>query len=138
MKNLFCTLSGIIGSAVALAFGGWDTALQTLVWFMIIDYVTGVIVAGIFKKSNKSKTGGLQSVAGFKGIAKKCMVLVFVFIGYHLDVLLGCDYIRNAVIIGFTANELISIVENAGLMGLPIPKVIANAIDILKSKEEDI
>ena len=64
------------------------------------------------------------------------MTLLFVLIAYRLDLAIGVDYIRDAVIIGFIANELISIVENAGLMGIPLPAVIKNAIDILKRKGE--
>jgi len=136
MKNVLCIVSGVIGSLVAYCLGGWDSALETLLIFMIIDYITGIIVAGVFKKSKKTKTGGLQSVAGFKGLSKKLMTLVFVMIGYRLDIILNVDYIRTAVIIAFTSNELISIVENAGLMGLPIPKIITDCIDILNQKGE--
>lgn len=137
MKNWLCALIGIIGGAIAALFGGWDTGMITLVLFMAIDYTTGLIVAGVFHKSGKSKNGSLDSKAGWKGLIKKGMILVFVFIGYRLDVYIGTDYIRNAVIIGFVCNELISIIENAGLMGVPIPEVIVQAIDILKAKKEE-
>ena len=137
MKNWLCTLIGIVGSAIAALFGGFDKGMITLFCFMAIDYFTGLIVAGIFHRSGKSKNGALDSRAGWKGLAKKCMILVFVFIGYRLDILMESDYIRNAIIIAFICNELISIIENAGLMGVPIPKVIINAIDVLKKKEGD-
>lgn len=137
MKNWLCALIGIIGGAIAALFGGWDTGMITLVLFMAIDYTTGLIVAGVFHKSGKSKNGSLDSKAGWKGLIKKGMILVFVFVGYRLDVYIGTDYIRNAVIIGFVCNELISIIENAGLMGVPIPEVIVQAIDILKAKKEE-
>ena len=136
MKNAICTVTGMIGSLVASFFGGWDTGLSTLVFFMCIDYVSGLITAGVFHKSNKTDSGTLESRAGFKGLCRKCMVLLFVLIGYRLDLVVGTTYIRDAVCIGFIANELISIVENAGLMGLYIPPVITKAIDVLKSKEE--
>lgn len=106
----------------------------TLLIFMAIDYISGLVVAGIFHKSKKSETGSLESKAGFKGLCRKCMTLLFVMIAYRLDLVIGSDYIRNAVIIGFIANETISIVENAGLMGVPLPTVITKAIDILTSK----
>ena len=137
MKNWLCALIGLIGGAIAALFGGWDTGMITLVLFMAIDYTTGLIVAGVFHKSGKSKNGSLDSKAGWKGLIKKGMILVFVFVGYRLDVYIGTDYIRNAVIIGFVCNELISIIENAGLMGVPIPEVIVQAIDILKAKKEE-
>ena len=117
-------------------FGGWDTGIGTLVLFMSIDFLSGLAVAGIFKKSTKTENGALESKAGFKGLCRKCMTLLFVLIAYRLDLAIVTNYIRDAVIIGFMANELISIVENAGLMGLPLPAVLSKAIDILTKKAE--
>lgn len=134
MKQGVCTGIGVVGSFIASLFGGWDTALITLLIFMAIDYISGLVVAGIFHKSKKTETGSLESKAGWKGLCRKCMPLLFVMIAYRLDLVIGSDYIRNAVIIGFIANETISIVENAGLMGVPLPAVITKAIDILTSK----
>ena len=118
-------------------FGGWSTDLATLVIFMVIDFITGLIVAGVFKKSKKSKKGALESSIGFKGLAKKIMILFFVLIGYRLDLLLCSDYIRTAVTVAFIVNETISITENAGLMGIPIPKPIRDAIDILRGENNE-
>lgn len=95
---------------------------------------SGVIVAGVFHKSKKTESGSLKSVAGAKGLCKKGMILLCVLIAYRLDLATGVDYIREAVIIGFMSNELISIVENAGLMGVPMPAAITKAIDVLQSK----
>ena len=133
MKEKICTVIGLIGSFVASLLGGWDAGLKTLILFMGIDYVSGFLVAGVFHNSNKTSTGTLESVVGWKGLCRKGMVLLFVLIAY---LALGVEYIRDAVIIGFMANELISIVENAGLMGLPLPEVIIKAIDILTKKAE--
>lgn len=138
LKNYLCALTGAVGSIFIILFGGCDNLIQTLITFMVIDYLSGIVVAGIFKKSNKTESGGLQSVAGWKGLSKKCMTLVFVAIAYRLDLVIGVEYIRNATIIGFIVNELISIVENAGLMGLPVPQVIVNCIDVLKKKEGEL
>lgn len=135
MKNTICTLIGILGSWVASLFGGWTASLTTLMIFMGIDYLSGLIVAGVFHKSPKTETGALESRAGFKGLIRKAMVLVFVLIGYRLDVAVGTTYIRDAVCIAFVANELISIIENAGLMGIPIPDVITQGVDMLKKHE---
>lgn len=137
MKNGICTVIGIVGGFITSLFGGWDAGLTTLLLFMIIDYGSGLIVAGIFHNSNKTESGTLESRAGWKGLCRKCMTLLFVLIAYRLDLAIGVDYIRDAVIIGFMANELISIVENAGLMGIPLPAVIQNTIDILKRKGEN-
>lgn len=137
MKEVICAAVGLIGSAIATAFGGWDTGLITLLIFMTIDYISGLIVAGVFKKSEKTDTGALESRAGFKGLCRKGMMLLFVLIAYRLDLLIHTDYIRDAMIIGFVANELISIVENAGLMGIKLPDVIVRAIDILQKRSEE-
>ena len=134
MKNGICTGIGVVGSFVASLFGGWDAGLTTLLLFMGIDYASGLIVAGVFHNSKKTKSGALESKAGWKGLCRKGMTLLFVLIGYRLDLALGVNYIRDAVIIGFIANELISIVENAGLMGLPLPDAITKAIDVLTAK----
>ena len=137
MKNAICTTIGVVGSVIASMFGGWTASLTTLIIFMMIDYASGLIVAGVFHKSPKTDTGALESRAGFKGLIRKFMILLFVLIGYRLDVAVGTTYIRDAVCIAFIANELLSIVENAGLMGIPIPAVITNAIDILKKKNAE-
>ena len=136
MKSAILTATGIIGSLVASCFGGWTASLTTMLIFMGIDYVTGLVVAGVFHKSKKTDSGALESRAGFKGLCKKGTMLLFVLIGYRLDLAIGTTYIRDAVCIAFIANELISIVENAGLMGLPIQPIITKAIDVLKTKSE--
>lgn len=136
MKETICTVIGVAGAGIASFFGGWNAALATLIIFMTADYITGLAVA-YYGKSEKTENGGLDSSVGWKGLCKKGIILVFVLIGYRLDLVLGTDYIRNAVIIGFMANELISIVENAGLLGVPLPDVITKAIEILQRKEDN-
>lgn len=134
MKNAICTAAGVVGGFIASMFGGWTASLTTLLIFMAADYVTGLVVAGVFHNSPKTETGALESRAGLKGLIRKATVLLFVLIGYRLDLAMGVTYVKDAVCIAFIVNELLSIVENAGLMGLPIPSVITNAIDILKQK----
>ena len=138
LKDIICTGAGVVGSFIAAALGGWDSALITLVTFMGIDYLSGLVVAGVFHKSKKTDTGALESRAGWKGLCRKGMTLLFVLIGYRLDLALGLNIVRNAIIIGFMANELISIAENAGLMGIKLPKIISHAIDILLKKGEEV
>ena len=136
MKKTICAIWGIAGSAIASLFGGWDAGLATLLIFMAIDYMSGLIVAGVFHTSNKTNSGSLESRAGWKGLCRKCMTLLFVLVAYRLDLVIGTNYIRDAVIIAFIANETISLVENAGLMGIPLPAVITKAIDVLQKKVE--
>lgn len=137
MKEILCTIIGFIGSVIASFFGGWDAGIATLLIFMVLDYVSGLIVAAVFKNSPKTDTGSLESKAGWKGLCRKCMTLIFVLVAYRLDLVIGTNYIRDTVIIAFIANETISLVENAGLMGIPLPAVITKAIDILQKKSED-
>ena len=137
VKGVICTAFGATVSAISTFMGGWNAGLTTLVVVMIIDYITGIVVAGVFHKSNKTKTGGLNSLIGWQGLCRKGVTFLIVIIACRLDCLIGTNYIRDAVVIAFIANEIISIVENAGLMGIPIPEVIVKAIDVLKSKIEE-
>lgn len=137
MKNTLLTIIGVVGSGITYLLGGWDMALQTLIIFMAVDYITGLVVAGIFHKSGKTENGALSSKAGLQGIAKKIMTLLMVLVAVRLDILTGTDYIRDAVIIALCGNELISIIENAGLMGVPIPRKLKEAIEVLSRKEEE-
>lgn len=136
MKDSICTAIGIVGGAVSALFGGWDAALQTLIIFMAVDYLTGLLVAGVFHASPKSKTGTLESRAGWKGLIRKGETLLIVLVACRLDAFLGSTFVRDAAVIGFSANEALSIVENAGLMGLPIPAPVTKAIDVLKQRSE--
>lgn len=135
LKTMICTGIGIVGSTVAAAFGGWDAAMITLVSMMVIDYLTGVLVAAVFHNSPKTQNGTLESKAGWKGLCRKGMTLLIVLVASRLDIILGTGFIRDAVIIGYIANETISIIENAGLMGVPIPEAIKKAIEVLQQKE---
>ncbi len=137
LKNVFYTLAGIAGSLMASLFGGWDAAIVTLIAFMAVDYITGVIVAGVFHASNKSPNGSLESRAGWKGLCRKGVTLLVVLVATRLDMAIGTHYIRDAAVIAFVANEAVSIIENAGLMGIPIPEVIIRMIDVLKKHSDD-
>ena len=136
MKSGITTVIGVIGGMIASLFGGWDAALVTLIIFMGVDYVTGLIVAGVFHNSEKTKNGALESRAGWKGLCRKGVTLLVVLVACRLDLVMGSNFIRDAVVIAFIANETISIIENAGLMGIPIPAAIMRAIEILKNKAE--
>ena len=136
MKDGICTAIGVVGSTIASFFGGFDAALMTLLIFMGVDYATGLIVAGVFHKSEKTENGALESRAGWKGLCRKGVSLLVVLVACRLDMIMGSNFIRDATVIAFIANETISIIENAGLMGVPIPSVITKAIEVLKKKSE--
>lgn len=136
MKDGICTAIGIVGSTIASFFGGFDAALITLLIFMGVDYATGLIVAGVFHKSEKTENGALESRAGWKGLCRKGVSLFVVLVACRLDMIMGSNFIRDATVIAFIANETISIIENAGLMGVPIPSVITKVIEVLKKKSE--
>ena len=137
MKEMLCIAAGVLGSGFASVFGGWDAAIVTLVVFMAMDYVTGMLVAGVFKRSPKTAGGGLESRAGWKGLIRKGVTLLIVVVAARLDLLVGDQsFIRDGVVIAFLVNETLSIVENAGLMGVPIPQVLVKAIEVLKQRSE--
>ena len=137
MNYKIITAIGLAGSALASLFGGWDKFLQTLLLFMAVDWFTGgILLPAVFGKSPKSEKGTLESRAGWKGLCRKAMTLFYVLIAARLDALMGTDYLRDAVCIGFIANEALSIIENAGLMGLPLPERLKKSIDVLKAKAD--
>ncbi len=135
LKLMVCTSVGMAGGIMAKLFGGWTDDMVTLVIFMAVDFIMGLILAGVFKNSTKSKTGALDSRAGWRGLCKKGTILLFVLVAHRLDLMLDTDYIKTAVIIGFIFNEGISIIENAGLMGLPLPPMVKKAVEMLKGME---
>lgn len=133
MKENICTAAGMIGGFFAALLGGWDTAMITLVIFMAVDFTTGLISAAL-GKSKHSKTGRLSSKTGWVGLAKKFCILLMVVVAVRMDILIGTTYIRDATCIGFCVNELLSIIENTSLLGIPYPPVIKRAIEVLQKK----
>lgn len=134
MKETFCTAFGVIGAALAAAFGGWDAAMTALIVCISVDYISGSIVALVFHASRKSETGAYNSAYGLKGLCKKGLMLLFVLVAVQIDRLLGSDYVRDAVCIGFCANEILSIIENLGLAGIPMPQAVVKALEQLQKK----
>ena len=138
MREMFYTIMMGIGSALSYFIGGVDTMFIVLCAFLLIDYISGVIVAVVFKNSTKTESGKLNSSVSFKGLCKKFFVIVLVGVAHLLDIALGTNFIRGGVIVAFISNETISIIENAGLMGIPIPSTLRKAIDILQEREEEL
>jgi len=136
IKLTVLSITGVIGAFVANLFGGWDSALTTLLIFMAADYITGLIVAGVFHTSPKTDSGTLSSKVGWKGLCKKGGTLLIILIAVRLDMTLNTDYIKDFAVIGYLVNEGISILENLELMGVWIPPIMSKALDILQSKTE--
>lgn len=132
MKEVICTAAGLLGATAAWLWGGWDAALLSLMVCMAADYISGSIVALVFHKSRKTANGAYDSGYGLKGLCKKGLMLLFVTVAVQVDRLLGADYVRDAVCIGFCVNEILSIVENLGLAGVPLPKAVVNALEQLR------
>jgi toxin secretion/phage lysis holin len=119
-----------LGAVVGFLFGGWSKALILLVSLVVIDYSTGSLASAV--------EGKLSSRVGFRGIPKKIMIFVMVAVGHLVDTAIGTNHMfRDAAIFFYCANELVSIIENAGRMGLPVPEKIKQAVEILKGKNEE-
>ncbi|EOP78377.1 toxin secretion/phage lysis holin [Bacillus cereus HuB4-4] len=125
MKTFIATFGGFCGYFL----GGWDTTLKVLLIMASIDYITGVIAAGY--------NGELKSKVGFKGIAKKVVLFLLVGAASQADLAIGTNSaIREVTIFFFIGNELLSLLENAGRMGIPLPQALTNAVEVLGGKQK--
>lgn len=129
-------LAGIAG-AIAGLFGEWTTTLTILVVVMAIDYISGVLVAAC-GKSPKTEAGGLSSKVGFIGIAKKGFIMLLVLLATMLDKAIGNETMvfQTSLVFYYIANEGLSVLENAALMGLPFPEKLKKALETLRDQEE--
>ena len=135
IKNIILTALAAAGTGIATALGGWDMALQALLAIMAIDIITGLMVALVWKKSGKSESGAADSRAMFKGLMRKVVIVMVVCLAQQIDQSTGLNGIlRLGAILFFTGNEGLSIIENAGLMGVPMPAIIKNALEQLRKK----
>ncbi len=123
-KIIFSIIVGTLGAL----FGEFDMLLITLTLFVVMDYLTGIMKAIISKN--------ISSSVGFKGIFKKILIFFMVGVAVRIDMLLGIDELRYLVLVFYIINEGISIIENAGTIGLPIPDKIKSVLNELKNKEE--
>lgn len=118
------------GAVVGYLFGGWSVMLQVLLGLAVFDYITGLIAGGA--------EGGLNSKKGFKGIAKKIIMFLIVAAAHMADKLVGDNsMIMTAAIFFYAGNELLSLIENAGRAGLPVPGVLKQAVEVLRNKGGD-
>lgn len=133
-KASFITAAGAFITAL---IGCWDAAIITLIIFMAADWITGLTVAGVFKRSPKTETGALESRVGLKGLCRKGAMLLIVIIAYRLDLMAGLHgVLRTGAIIALACNEALSILENVSLMGVKYPSAINNVIRQLLGKEK--
>lgn len=138
IKHIVLLIIAAIGTGIAKALGGWDSAMTTLIIIMAADYLTGLMIAGIWQRSPKSKGGALESRAGFKGLCRKILILLSVLIAHQLDISVHSPgIIRTAVILFFIGNEGISVVENMGIMGVPLPDIVRKSFEQLKAKSTE-
>lgn len=124
-----------IGGAIAGLFGGWDIMLKVLVAVMVIDYITGWIVA-ILGNSVKTESGHLDSNIAWKGLLKKGLALLVVLLGALLDKAVGQSVFRNMIVWFYVANEGLSILENLALAGVPFPTGMKNLLEQMKNKSD--
>lgn len=137
VKNTVFAAGAALGSWVAALFGGWDGSLKALLFLIAIDYITGLVVAGVFHASTKSNGGALESRAGFKGLVRKCGILALVLVAQLVDVTTGQSFVRTAVCLFFVANEALSVLENVGLMGVPYPNFLKKMLEVLRDKGDN-
>lgn len=134
IKNGVLAALAAMGGFLAHALGGWDASLKVLIALMAADYITGLMVAALWKKSNKSESGALDSKASFKGLCKKGVIILVIWIAALLDSVIGATYVRTAVVLFFIGNEGLSLLENVGLMGVPFPVFLRKALEALRDK----
>ena len=133
MKEFWTTIQVVIagiGGWLGWFLGGCDGLLYALLAFVAIDYITGIMCAVVDKK--------LSSAVGFKGIFKKVLIFAVVGIGHILDTqIIGTgSVLRTAVIFFYLSNEGVSLIENVGHLGLPIPEKLKNVLEQLHNRSE--
>lgn len=127
METALKWCAAVFTSAVTYFYGGWSAVLGALLAFVILDYVTGVIAAG--------SSGELKSKKGLIGIARKVFIFAMVAVGHLVDGILGDSHmLRDTIAYFYIANEVLSIIENGGRLGVPIPPVIVQAVEVLRGK----
>lgn len=134
MRNKFIIYTSACSSFITSIFGGWTGATSTLLIFIIIDYITGLLPPILYQNSPKTKNGGLSSELCYKGIIKKITIFFYIIVAHRLDLILNISYLKDFVTISFIINEVISILENGKLLNLPMPKILYKAIDLLNEK----
>lgn len=131
LKEYIVFISGIVLSLLSSLFGYYDTAIKTLIFFVVIDYITGTLSA-IYNGHNLSSKRGLQ------GFIKKFLYFCIVAVAFQIDKLLGLDgVLRYMSIYSLIANDGLSIIENASQIGIPIPNRLVKCLEVIKEKGEE-
>ena len=125
---------GAIGGIVTTILGTWTLAITIMVICMGVDIITGIAVAKFFINSPKTESGGYSSREVRKGLMRKGGMCLVVLIAHYVDLLIGTQYVRDAVVVFTVFNEIMSILENVALMGVPIPKILLKGLDVLHEK----
>lgn len=131
--HIISAITGVVLAVIIKALGDWDKSLELLIVVMVSDYITGVLCAAT---GNSKKSNGLNSQIGFKGLCKKLSMLVAVWLATSISIATNFSEIREVFIFSFISNELLSVVENLGLMGIPLPHKIMDIIEVLKERIE--
>lgn len=134
---IISTASGVLAGVLSALIGSWSLALETLGIIMILDYITGLIVAGVFHKSPKSEGGALDSKAAFKGLVKKALIVIIVVAFHQGDKLTGKSFFRDGACWAFFTAELLSVIENVGLV-YPLPSFVVKALDWFRGKSDTL
>ena len=138
LMAVLLALGAVCSGIINILWGGWSQPMTVLCILMALDYISGLVVAIVYHKSPKTPSGGASSAIGLKGLLGKLFLIFMVSAAYQIDKVLGTPYLRDAVALAFIANEALSLIENAGLMGIPIPKVLLHGIEVLKGKADEI
>jgi len=127
-----------VAGAICGLFGEWNTMLTILCVMMATDYISGWIVAWC-GKSPKTEGGGLSSKIGFIGIAKKAFIMILVLLATLLDRVIGGDtaVFQSSLVLYYIANEGLSILENAALLGVKFPAKLKKALETMREQEDD-
>lgn len=130
--NWIKNIAAILGGLAAYLWGAWDALIQVLVAVVVFDYITGVIKAAV--------KGELSSAVGFKGLAKKVAIFLIVALGVLVDTAIPATNgaVRTAVITFYVANEGLSILENAGQLGVPLPGVLKRWLAKLQDEDKEV
>lgn len=127
----FNLISATLGALATYAFGGWNELIGLFLMAMLVDYVTGIA-------ASMKEQRGLNSQVGFWGIARKGLMLLVIMLAHRMDVLMNTDLMMTGAIYFYLANEFISITENYGRLGLPLPVFLKQMIQVLRSKGEGL